>query len=98
MNSRRFTASASRACDGKGSTQGTAALRHFGQAYDRFGSIAPLIIRASRQRTSALLRKRTISRPPQLVRFVPLAAVSNRSKLRATRSPRRLLRARPVEL
>jgi hypothetical protein len=42
MNSRRFTASASRASDRKDSTpqvrQETAALRDFDPAYDRFGS------------------------------------------------------------
>src|SRR5262249_45337718 len=52
------------------------ALRHFGRAYDRFGSKAARAISASRHRMSALPRKRTNSGQSRDVRLVPIAAVS----------------------
>src|SRR5262249_29730579 len=72
----------------------TAALRDFSPLHVRYGSSATDMVKAARSSTSASPRKRTSERLPPFVRLVPEAAVSNRSKEQAIRSPRR--RGRPT--
>ena len=60
-------------------TAETAALRDFSPAYVCSGSLAPHRQTTSDDGMSALLRKRTISRPSQPVCFVPISNIEEKS-------------------
>src|SRR5262249_25425075 len=61
--------------------QETAALRHFGRAYDRSGSSASEAVETTRGCMSALPRKRTNCTPPCNVCFVPIVLQKSPSRL-----------------
>src|SRR5262245_59651538 len=85
MSSRRFTAQCLRDSTEKDSTTGgSAAVRDFNPAYDRYGSSATEAVEAARRCMSASLQKLTSERLPRYVRFVPRADISL-----PTRPPRR---------
>ena len=87
MSSRRLTARCLRASTEKDSTTGgSAAVRDFDPAYDRYGSSATGRYASGGRAMSASPQKRTSERLLRFVRFVPITTKIHSSKQCAIRS------------